>query len=178
MVVLLRLPIGRRRRVLLFSSVFHLLNAILLLLLLLLLLLRRLLIVRMRPLRRNAVRIVGPIRIRVDVDARVRVESHQLGLSSLERRAKRRVLDPELINDGTALLPPPVGLVRRRKRGIQELGARFKRLDMSKRRTKTMRHPWSIQIARHGLLLSPFAECALSLSVLFGSLALAQRPTS
>ena len=138
MVVLLRLPVSRRRRVLLFSPVFHRLNAILFLLLLLL---RRLLLVRMGSLLGNAVRIVGPIRIRVDVDARVRVESHQLGLSSLERRAKRRVLDPELINDGTALLPPPVSFVRRRKRGIQELRTRFKRLDVPKRGTETVRQP-------------------------------------
>lgn len=61
----------------------------------------------------------------VHVEVRVGVDGHQLGLRGLELGAERRVLDPELIHDGAALLPPPVRLVRGREGRIQQLRARL-----------------------------------------------------
>ena len=65
-----------------------------------------------------------------DGHVRVGVEGHELGLGRLERGAEGGVLDAELIDDRAALLPPPVRLVGGRERGVEQLRARFERLDV------------------------------------------------
>lgn len=70
-----------------------------------------------------------------------------------ERRSQRRVLDAELIDQGAALFPSPIGLVSRLQGCVEQLGSRLEELYM---------------------LVAAFAECPLRLSVLFCALAVAQ----
>ena len=90
-------------------------------LLVLLLLARR----TLRGSRRDAVGSVHGARgigIR-DGDVRVRIESHQLGLRGLERRAQSGVLDPELVDDRPTFLPSSIRLIRGGERGVEQLRA-------------------------------------------------------
>lgn len=81
--------------------------------------------------RRGDLRSVRAVHGRPRVGHRpVGVARHDLGLCGLQRGAERRVLDPELIDDRAALLPPPVRLVGGRERGVEQLRARFERLDV------------------------------------------------
>jgi hypothetical protein len=62
-----------------------------------------------------------------------RVEARVLGAEPGDLRPQLRALDPERVDDGAALLPAPVRLVRRGERGVEQRGARLELLDVSAR---------------------------------------------
>lgn len=57
--------------------------------------------------------------------------SSKMLLGLLQRGPECGVLDAQLVNERAALFPPPIGLVCGGKRGVEQLGARFKGFHMS-----------------------------------------------
>lgn len=85
--------------------------------------------------------------------------------------AQLGVFDPELVHNRATLFPAPIGLIRGREGGVEELGARLEVLDVpgagSASGPCAMLYVWHV-------LISALAEGALGLSILFRALALAE----
>ena len=90
-------------------------------------------------------------------------------LSLAQCRTQRSVLDAQLVDERTALLPSAIRLVCRGEGSIQKLRARLESLKMSGRKVQhSLRHDTS-----HSLVAT-LAECTLGLAVLLGPLARAE----
>ena len=96
----------------------------------------------------------------------------KLGL--VEGLTKSGILDAQLIDESTALLPTPVCLVGRCEGGVQQLGTRFEGLYM------TVRFE-DLEIVLQGEIgnsrVSSLAKGSLSFTVLFGTFALCEGPS-
>ena len=90
-------------------------------------------------------------------------------LSLAQCRTQRSVLDAQLVDERTALLPSAIRLVCRGEGGIQELRARLESLNMSGRMVQhRLRHDIS-----HSLVAT-LAECTLGLAILLRALTRAE----
>lgn len=102
--------------------------------------------------------------------------SSEMLLSLLQRGPECGVLDAQLVDERAAFFPPPIGLVCRGQRGVEQLRARFKGFYMSERVHMLL---GNISSKRGGgnALIPSLAECALCFPVLFSTFARAQLAT-